>query len=69
MKRVNRACTFPGGLIKRPDGDSYYLEDGDEVLILEQDLGCTAPKGGASKVRAAETGLEGWLPTMVLREK
>jgi hypothetical protein len=51
------------------------LEHGDEVEILEQDSGCTAPKGGASKVRAVATGeawqatLVGWLPTSDLREK
>ena len=69
MKRVNRACTFPGEVIKGPDGDYYILKHGDEVLILEQDSGCAWPKGGASKVRAVETGLEGWLPTMQVRNK
>ena len=69
MKRVNRACTFPGEVIKGPDGDYYMLKHGAGVIILEQDSGCAAPKGGASKVRAIETGLVGWLPTNQLREK
>jgi len=69
MKRVNRACTFPGEVLKGPDGDYFSLKHGDEVEILEQDSGCIAPKGGASKVRAIETGLIGWLNTSELREK
>ena len=69
MERVNRLCRFPGEVIKGPDGDYYMLEHGDEVEILEQDSGCTAPKGGASKVRAVETGLVGWLQTSELREE
>ena len=69
MKRVNRACQFPGEVIKGPDGDYFSLKHGDEVEILEQDSGCIAPKGGASKVRALETGLVGWLNTSFLREK
>jgi len=69
MKRVNRACQFPGEVIKGPDGDYYMLKHGDEVEILEQNSACIAPKGGASKVRAVETGLVGWLPTLFLREK
>jgi len=69
MKKVNRACTFPGEIIKGPDGDTYWLEHGDEVEILEQNSACSWPKGGASKVRAVETGLVGWLATSELREK
>ena len=69
MKRVNRACQFPGEVIKGPDGDYFSLKHGDRVEILEQDSDCIAPKGGASKVFALETGLVGWLNTSFLREK
>ena len=69
MKRVNRACQFPGEVIKGPDGNYFSLKHGAEVEILEQDSSCIAPKGGASKVRAVETGLVGWLNTSFLREK
>ena len=61
MKRVNRACTFPGEVIMTPDNEPYMLRDGTPIEILEWEKGCKAPKGGAVKVRVLDSGIVGWL--------
>ena len=68
MKRFNRACTFPGEVIKTPDGEDYLLTHGTAVEILEQD-DCFAPTGGAVKIRVVDTGIVGWLQAKFVVEK